>query len=92
LAENLNFSTFSIKELNDILNKFEGLKKEYESLKSNFKENEVKLSNLDKKLCDVTDNNLNTFSKPLYIVAFLKKINISMILIPNLSKKITLKK
>jgi len=34
--------------------------------KKNFKENGEKLSNLDKKLCDVTDNNINTFSKPLY--------------------------
>jgi isochorismate synthase EntC len=66
LGEKCKFKHLNINELNEILNKFEGLKQEYESLKKNFKENGEKLSNLDKKLCEVTDNNINTFSKPLY--------------------------
>ncbi len=64
-GEKCKFKHLNINELNDILNKFEGLKQE--SLKRNCKySNAEKLSNLDKKLCDVTDNNINTFSKPLY--------------------------
>ncbi len=38
LGEKCKFKHLNINELNDILNKFEGLKQEYESLKRNFKE------------------------------------------------------
>jgi hypothetical protein len=67
----------NVNELNDILTKFEGLKQEYESLKRNLRENFEKLSNLDKNVGDVTNNGVNALSKPLYIIVFSKKINIS---------------
>ena len=50
LGEKCKFKHLNINELNEILNKFEGLKQEYESLKKDFKENGEKLSNLDKEL------------------------------------------
>ncbi len=74
LGEKCKFKHLNLNELNEILNKFEGLKQEYESLKKNFKENGEKLGNFDKKLCDVTDNNINTFSKLLY--SSNKKLNL----------------
>ncbi len=63
-------------ELNDILNKHQDLKQENVSLKLMLKEKSLKLSNLNKKSCDVTIDNVHAFTKPSYN-SFFKTNNFS---------------
>jgi len=55
-----------VNELNDILNKHQDLKQENVSLKLMLKEKSLKLSNLNKKSCDVTIDNVHALMKPSY--------------------------
>ena len=64
--EKCRFQHISVNELNDIINKFQDLKQENASLKLMLKEKSLKLSNLDKKSCDVTTDNVHALVKPLY--------------------------
>jgi len=62
-----------MKELNDVLNKVEDLKRDNESLKSELKEKCIELGNLKKKFCDVTNGSIHVLAKPLYNSFFKKK-------------------
>jgi hypothetical protein len=53
-----------VNELNDIINKYQDLKQENASLKLMLKEKSLKLSNLAKKSCDVTTDNVHALVKP----------------------------
>jgi len=73
-GEKCKFRHLSVKELSNIAYKFEDLKQEILSLKADLKEKTRKLSNLEKKCCDVTNNNLHILAKPLYN-SFFKEIH-----------------
>ena len=73
-GEKCKFRHLNLSELSDILNKFESLKNENESLKLDLKEKYQKISNLEKKYGDVT-NLEKTSQKPLYNSLFKEKID-----------------
>ena len=89
-GEKCKFRHLNIDELNDILNKFEELKQEIESLQKNLTEKCEKLSNFDKSFCDVTSINVNALSKPL-IIAFPSEKKVTVSLKLKQFKKIKLK-
>ena len=73
-GEKCRFRHLNVSELNDILNKFESLKNENESLKLDLKEKYQKISNLEKNYGDVI-NLEKTSQKPLYNSLFKAKID-----------------
>jgi hypothetical protein len=74
--EKCRFQHISVNELNDIINKYQDLKQENASLKLMLKEKSLKLSNLEKKSCDVTTDNVHALVKPSYN-SFFKTNNFS---------------
>jgi hypothetical protein len=77
-GEKCKFRHISINELNDILNRMEDLKQENESLKLGLKEKSREIRNLEKKICDVTNDNVYALEKPLYSSLFKnnKRVNL----------------
>jgi hypothetical protein len=71
-GEKCKFQHIGIKELNDILAKFEDLKQENVLLKLNLKKKSIKLSSLENMHCDVTNESTYALVKPLYNSFFSK--------------------
>ena len=72
-GEKCKFRHLSINELNDVLKNVEDLKQENELLKSELKQKCIEIRNLEKKNCDVTNDNVHLLAKPLYNSFFKKK-------------------